>query len=190
VALDGFDVPAALVDLSRNVFLAWNERFLGKTRLLPDEIVRTRVDELLGFEWPGNLEPTECDSAPAPVHFVACTVKPAGTLSFGPGQAFKREDDFVLILLESQISSLTAEQFITGLREGKEEENERMRGAFKKILSRQVFSTLDTAQQLKEKLEKSGGAEKSDIQTIAQTIDHLSAAVGKALAEDGNPEAK
>ncbi len=179
-ALNFFAVPGALADLSRNRFLAWNPGFLEDAQLTPEEIRQTPVDQVIGLEWPAENEASECDTSPVPVHFVACAVRPAGSSRFKAGCAFKRADDFVLVLLDSQIDPAAAQEFLSGLSEGKKEENERVKSALGKVLAEELPAAVDAAKKINEKL---GGAAPSEesLQTITKTMQHLPEAVDQAL---------
>jgi hypothetical protein len=183
IALDTFSVPAALADLTTDAFFAWNKRFLDVTGLGEDEAARVRIGEIVTIEWPPATKAAKCETAPHPVHFVACTVRSVGTRTFAAGQAFKRDDDFVLILLDSQINAVRAEEFLEGLRQGKQEENRRLQAALKNILTDPASTTAEAAKELQGKLDRSDKLEQGDLKTIARAIEHLPKTVRQALSE-------
>ncbi len=182
-ALNFFAVPGALADLSQNRFLAWNPGFLEDAQLSAEEIRQTPVDQVISLEWPAENEASECEISPVPVHFVACTVRPAASRRFKTGCAFKRADDFVLVLLDSQIDPAAAEEFLSGLTEGKKEEKERVKSAVGKILAEKLPAAVDAAKKLNEKLDGAVPTEES-LQTITETMRHLPEVVDQALESD------
>ena len=98
--LNEYRLPRAIVHLGRDRFIAWNVSFQERTGYTAEQLHFAHLKDLVAFSEPG-AELAEDALQPTPgVHLVRCTTRCSGQEHFATGYAARRDDEFVLLMLD------------------------------------------------------------------------------------------
>ena len=181
-ALDYFCLPAALVDPTTDKFVSWNQSFLDGIEASRDELKMLGVEKLVSFSWNPANEKTGVADSNLPIYMGGCTVKAVAANRVEIGRAFKREDHFVLLILDSRARSLATADFLEGLALGKEQENERIKRRFHDFVNHHILLVSFEANSLTKKLRDEGVSGDPELSRLTKMLDDLMDAIPAALA--------
>jgi hypothetical protein len=172
MALDQFCLPAALIERSADRFAGWNKSFSEMVGLSPEELSVVKVKDIVQAEVPRS-EATECEEAPGPVHPGQCVLK--NTFGGGPISAkmFEREDGHALLLVDSNFSVETSEDFIRGLLIGQTDEKDRIREKFHDDLAPRMMAVAFAAESLADKAAEGQLQSPQELKNVADLISTL-----------------
>jgi hypothetical protein len=180
LALDQFCLPAALIERSADRFAGWNKSFSEMVGLSPEELSVVKVKDIVQAEIPRS-EATACDAAPVPVHPGQCVLKN----SFGGGpisaKMFEREDGHALLLVDSNFSVETSEDFLRGLLIGQTDENDRIRQKFHDDLAPRMIAVAFAAESLADKAAEGKLHSPQELRDVADLISDLVTGVHSTL---------
>lgn len=182
--LDQFCLPAALFARSTDQFVGWNKSFMEAIGLSTEEMRLVPVKEVLRMETP-TAEPTDCETAPTPVHPEKCVLKGA---SDGPpitARMFEREDGYSLLIIDADAAEQSNEDFIRGLLIGKTKEQDRMRQKFHDDVAPQIMAAAFATETLAEKVRQGAGQDPEELKRIADLITDLVGGIRMALGNNG-----
>jgi PAS domain-containing protein len=180
--LNEFNLPRAIVHLSRDRFIAWNGSFQERTGYSADQLRFAHLMDLLAFSEPES-ELAESTLQPTPgVQLVRCTTRCSGQEHFATGYAAKRDDDFVLVMLDVVNPSTGAIEDARLF--GKEEERNRILKLFHDKVSPKLLAAVFEVVNAKEKLEAKGLEESKVVARAADKLNETIDAVVSVLDPD------
>lgn len=182
--MNKFALPRAIADFERQLFVAWNPKFLEGTGFSEDEMKSSKPEELLalGESWfplsEGNGRPVEYTSCAARRPFGADPAR---------GFIVRSQGKIGYVMLDDFESS--SAQFEQGRNVGREEERNRIVRTFHEEVSSSLISALFLIETAKTELEE---AQLPQTETVAKASDALTEATEKietVLGEqDRHPE--
>lgn len=179
-ALDQFCLPAALIDRSADRFAGWNKSFGEMVGLSPEELSVVKVNDVVRAEAP-RFEATECDGAPAPVHPGQCVLKNVFGGEPISAKMFEREDGPALLLIDSNFSVETSEDFLRGLLIGQADEKDRIRQRFHDDLAPRMMAVAFAAESLADKAADGQPQSPQELRNVADLISNLVMGVRSTL---------
>jgi signal transduction histidine kinase len=185
-ALDQFCLPAALIDRSADRFAGWNKSFSEMVNLSSEELSLAKVSDVVRAEAP-RPEKTECESAPTPVHPGQCVLRKLSGGEPISAKMFEREDGPALLLVDSNFSVDTNEDFLRGLLVGQADEKDRIRQRFHDDLAPRMMAVAFAAQSLADKAADGQPQTPQDLRDVADLISNVVMGVRSSL-ESRNPE--
>ena len=183
--LDQFCLPAALIARSTDRFVGWNKSFMEAMGLSIEEISIVPVTEVLQMETP-TAEPSDCETAPAPVHPEKCVLK---AMSEGPpvtAKMFEREDGYSLLIIDANGAEQSNEDFIRGLLIGKTEEQDRIRQKFHDDVAPQIMAAAFATEVLAERVRQGANQDPEELKRIADLISDLVGGIRNSLGNRGS----
>jgi hypothetical protein len=178
--LDQFCLPSALFARTTDQFVGWNKSFMDATGLSTDEMRVVPVSEILRMETP-TTEPTECETAPAPVHPEQCILKTTSDGHPITAKLFEREDGYSLLIVDASTTEQSHEDFIRGLIIGKTEEQDRIRQKFHDDLTPQIMAAAFATESLAERARQGEDQDPEELKRIADLITDLVGGIRAAL---------
>ena len=136
--LDEFCLPAVLMHVGSDRFLAWNRNFLEAPGCGPEELRLLPVSELVVFGPSSPADIAECEESPAPVHLDPCTVRNIDTGRMLPGHAFRREDGYIFIMLDPGGIDSSRGTLAGAVLAGQQQERERVQKALHATVAQQL----------------------------------------------------
>jgi len=183
--LDQFCLPAALFARSTDRFVGWNKSFMEAMGLSIEEISIVPVTEVLQMETP-TAEPSDCETAPAPVHPEKCVLK---AMSEGPpvtAKMFEREDGYSLLIIDANGAEQSNEDFIRGLLIGKTEEQDRIRQKFHDDVAPQIMAAAFATEVLAERVRQGANQDPEELKRIADLISDLVGGIRNSFGNRGS----
>jgi PAS domain-containing protein len=180
--LNEFRLPRAILHVDRDRFIAWNESFRERTGYSAEQLHFALHKDLVVFSQPdpelpkGELEPTPG------VQLIRCTTRSSGQEHFATGYAAKREDGFVLLMLDVISPSTGAIQDARLF--GREEERNRILKLFHDNVSPKLLAPMFEVVNAKERLEAKGLEESKIVAKAADKLTETIDAVVSVLDPD------
>jgi hypothetical protein len=178
--LDQFCLPSALFARTTDRFVGWNKSFIEATEISADEMRVVPVSEILRMETP-TAEPSECETAPAPVHPEKCILKATSHGQPITAKLFEREDGYSLVILDGSAAEQSNEDFIRGLITGKTEEQDRIRQKFHDDVAPQIMAAAFATETLAERVRQGADQDPEELKRIADLISDLVGGIRVAL---------
>jgi hypothetical protein len=178
--LDQFCLPSALFARTTDRFVGWNKSFIEATEISADEMRVVPVSEILRMETP-TAEPSECETAPAPVHPEKCILKATSHGQPITAKLFEREDGYSLVILDGTTAEQSNEDFIRGLITGKTEEQDRIRQKFHDDVAPQIMAAAFATETLAERVRQGADQDPEELKRIADLISDLVGGIRVAL---------
>jgi signal transduction histidine kinase len=182
--LDDFCLPAAVAHLGRDRFVAWNQSFAEAVECSDDELKIAPAHEILSITVEAVGSGDECEQAPAPVHLEACTVKTPGQAEVRSGRAFRREDDYVFLILEPLLDN-DENSYTQGIIAGRQEERERLRMALHDSVSQHLVAAGFALEKAKTDLKKAGQPEPAEIASVQSALTAVGDAIKQVISANG-----
>jgi len=186
--LDQFCLPSALFARTTDRFVGWNKSFMDAIGLPTDEMSVVSVSEILRMETP-TAEPSECETAPAPVHPEKCILKATSDDQPITARLFEREDGYSLLIVDGNTADQSNEDFISGLIIGKTEEQDRIRQHFHDDVTPQIMAAAFATETLAQRVRQGADQDPEELKRIADLITDLVGGIRVALGNGGaNPQ--
>src|ERR1700760_4768821 len=109
-----FHFPAALGSLSDNRLLIWNEPFRQMAELSGSELAEVNLGSLIALDESYDGLPMQDGDSGKSVKFVPCVLKKFGRTQLVPGNAIRRDDGLLLVILNHPGSELASHDLIRG----------------------------------------------------------------------------
>ena len=183
--LDQFCLPAALIARSTDRFVGWNKSFMEAMGLSIEEISIVPVTEILRMETP-TAEPSDCETAPAPVHPEKCVLKAMSEGRPVTAKMFEREDGYSLLIIDANGAEQSNEDFIRGLLIGKTEEQDRIRQKFHDDVAPQIMAAAFATEVLAERVRQGANQDPEELKRIADLISDLVGGIRNSLGNRGS----
>jgi hypothetical protein len=170
--LDKFQIATAIGHISKDVFVTWNHAFEARLGLQEAEMQRVELRNIVVSDAPvveASAE-SESESSPRARLFTDCVVRiPNGRQILG--RSVRREDGFILVLLDHVSGNRGAEGYARGYLVGLEEENQRARRVVRENVSGNLLAASFAAENAKLKLEDEERPEAEDLERVTYLID-------------------
>jgi len=177
--LNEFRLPRAILHLERDSFIAWNESFRERTGYSDEQLHFAHHKDLVVFSEPDAELPQSTQEPTPGVHLIRCTTRCSGQEHFATGYAAKREDGFVLLMLDVINPSTGAVQDARLF--GREEERNRILKLFHDRVSPKLLAAVFEVVNAKEKLEAKGLEESKAVAKAADKLTETIDAVASVL---------
>jgi PAS domain-containing protein len=180
--LNEFRLPRAIMHLQRETFIAWNESFRERTGYSAEQLHFAHHKDLIIFS-ESEPDPPESTQEPTPgVQLIRCKTRCSGQEHFATGYAAKREDGFVLLMLDvvhPTTGAIEDARFF-----GREEERNRIIKLFHDQVSPKLLAAVFEVVSAKEKLEAQGLDESKAVAKAAEKLTETIDAVVSVLDPD------
>jgi len=180
--LDDFALPRALVDLTRQRFIAWNKTFLAKTGYSEEEIRALKPENLI-VQGESAFVPTDGGAHPD-VEFYPAALKTPKEEAAIPGHLVKSTGDFAYLMLE-ELDPNVSSTFTQGRLVGNEEKRKRVAQVFHEELSSGLLEAVFQIQLAKQKLEASGSPDAAHVAQASEILSETIDKMGEVLGEQG-----
>jgi len=171
VELDRFQIATAIGHISKDVFVHWNRSFEDRLGLKEREM---RGVELRSIIVPGApvVEASGANESSLPSGpFSDCIIRIPGDERQILGRSVRREDGFVLVILDPASGTRGIEEYARGYLFGQNDAKERSRQLVRDTVSGNLLAASFAAETAKQKLEDEGRPEAEDLERIAYLID-------------------
>jgi PAS domain-containing protein len=175
--LNEFRLPRAILHLNRETLIAWNESFRERTGYSAEQLHFAHYKDLVVFS---EADPDLPQSAQEPaqgVQLIRCTTRCSGQERFATGYAAKREDGFVLLMLD--VIDPTTGSIHDARLFGREEERNRILKLFHDRVSPKLLAAVFEVVNAKEQLEEKGLAESK---AVAKAADKLTETIDAVVS--------
>ena len=182
-ALNEFQLPRAIAHVEKDRFLAWNECFKSQTAYSDDELYSASLKELIDLGEPDSELLDSGLQASSDVQFVRFTLRKPHAAPSTTGYAAKRDDGFILLMLDvlNPASGAIEDARVFG----QEEERNRIMKLFHDEVSPKLLAAIFEVARAKEGLESKGLQDES--QSVSKASEKLSDAI-EAVVEVLDPE--
>lgn len=177
--LNEFRLPRAILHLNRETFIAWNESFRERTGYSAKHLHFAHHKDLIVFSEADPDLPASTQEPTPGVQLIRCTTRCSGQEHFATGYAAKREDGFVLLMLDAIDPTTGAVQDARLF--GREEERNRILKLFHDQVSPKLLAAVFEVVNAKEKLEAKGLEESKALAKAAQKLTETIDAVASVL---------
>jgi PAS domain-containing protein len=180
--LNEFRLPRAIVHLGRDHFIAWNVSFQERTGYSAEQLHFAHLKDLVVFSEPDPQLPEDALQPTPGVQLVRCTTRCSGQEHFATGYAARRDDDFVLLMLDVINPSTGAIEDARLF--GREEERNRILKLFHDRVSPKLLAAVFEVVNAKETLETKGLEESKVVAKAADKLTETIDAVVSVLDPD------
>jgi hypothetical protein len=177
--LNEFRLPRAILHLKRETFIAWNESFQERTGYSAEHLHFAHHKDLVVFSEPDPDLPESAQEPATGVQLIRCTTRCSGQEHFATGYAAKREDGFVLLMLD--VIDPTTGAIQDARLFGREEERNRILKLFHDRVSPKLLAAVFEVVNAKEKLEAKGLEESKAVAKAADKLTETIDAVASVL---------
>jgi len=167
--LSEFALPRAIVDFERNAFVAWNPRFLERTRCSEDEIKSGRPHELLSFG--DSWLPLSDENEGPKVEFISCAFRRSFGADPVPGYIVRSQSKIGYVMLD--VFASPSVQFDQGRIAGREEERNRIIKAYHEEVSSSMIAALFLVETAKSELEEAAEAVSKASEKLTETTEKI-----------------
>ena len=178
--LDEFALPRALVDFTRQRFVAWNQTFLARTGYSEEEIRALKPEHLI-LQGESPLAPEEA-SAHSVVEFYPAALKTPKEEAAIPGHLVKSTGDFGYLMLEELDPNISS-TFEQGRLVGSEENRKRIAQVFHEELSSELLAAAFQIHLAKQKLEASSSPDAARVAQASEILSETIEKIGEVLGE-------
>jgi PAS domain-containing protein len=167
-ALDEFRLPRAIVHVEQDRFIAWNKSFQERTGYSADELQVAHLKDLIVIGEPeAQFAESEQQSLPG-VQFARCTTRCSGQEHFATGYCAKREDGFMLLMVD--VINPTTGAIEDARIFGQQEERNRILQLFHDRVSSKLLVAAFEVQRAKVELEAKGLEEGRAVSKAAEKL--------------------
>jgi len=167
-ALDEFRLPRAIVHVEQDCFIAWNTSFQERTGYSADELQVAHLKDLIVIGEPDTqFAESEHQSLPG-VQFARCTTRCSGQEHFATGYCAKREDGFMLLMVD--VINPTTGAIEDARIFGQQEERNRILQLFHDRVSSKLLVAAFEVQRAKMELEAKGLEEGRAVSKAAEKL--------------------
>jgi PAS domain-containing protein len=180
--LNEFRLPRAILHLERETFIAWNESFRERTGYSAEQLHFAHHKDLVFFSEADPDQPQSSQEPTPGVQLIRCTTRCSGQEHFATGYSAKRDDGFVLLMLDVIHPTTGAIQDARLF--GREEERNRILKLFHDRVSPKLLAAVFEVVNAKEKLEAEGLEESKAVAKAAEKLTETIDAVASVLDPD------
>jgi PAS domain-containing protein len=167
-ALDEFRLPRAIVHVEQDRFIAWNESFQERTGYSADALQVAHLKDLIVIGEPdAQFAESEQRSLPG-VQFARCTTRCSGQEHFATGYCAKREDGFMLLMVD--VINPTTGAIEDARIFGQQEERNRIIQLFHDRVSSKLLVAAFEVQRAKVELDAKGLEERRAVSKAAEKL--------------------
>jgi hypothetical protein len=170
--LNEFALPRAIVDFERDVFVAWNSKFLEQTDYSEDEIKSAHPGEI--FTFAESWFPLSGEKEGQTVEFISSATKRAFGANPAPGYVVRSHGKIGYVMLDT--FDLPSAQFGQGQVVGREEERNRIVQAYHEEVSSSIIAALFLIETAKTELQE---ADLPQAEAVSKASDMLKEATDK-----------
>jgi hypothetical protein len=169
--LDRFQIATAIGHISSDAFVHWNRSFASRLGLDEEEMKTVELRNIIVTDAPVE-EAAERPSSPLPLGvFSDCVIRVPADERQILGQSVKRDDGFILVILEHVSGNRGIEEYARGYLGGQEEENHGARQVVQEAVSGNLLAASFAAENAKNKLEVEERPEAEDLKRVTYLID-------------------
>jgi signal transduction histidine kinase len=168
--LDKFQIATAIGHISKDVFVTWNRAFEARLGLDEAEMKEVELRNIVISDAPLVDASIESESLPGSEPFSDCVVRVPGGRQI-LGRSVRREDGFILVLLDNLSGNRGPEGYARGYLIGLEEEKQRARQVVHDSVSGNLLAASFAAENAKQKLEDHDRPEAEDLKRVTRLID-------------------
>jgi hypothetical protein len=168
--LDKFKVATAIGHTSKDVFVRWNRSFEERLGLDEDEMKRVELRNIIVPDAPVATVAPESAGPSSPSPFSDCVIRIPGNERQILGQSVRREDGFILVILDYPSGNRGTEEYARGYLVGQEAEKQRSRQILHDKVSGNLIAASFAAEQAKQSLENEGRPEAEDLQRVTDLV--------------------
>jgi hypothetical protein len=182
-ALNEFQLPRAIAHIENDRFLAWNECFKSQTGYSDEDLHSASLTEFIDLGEPASELPDSGLQASSNVQFVRFTLRKTHAAPSTTGYAAKRDDGFILLMLDvlNPASGAIEDARVFG----QEEERNRIMKLFHDEVSPKLLAAIFEVARAKEDLESKGLQDESE--SVSNASEKLNDAI-EAVVDVLDPE--
>jgi hypothetical protein len=177
--LNEFRLPRAILHLNRETLIAWNESFRERTGYSAEQLHFAHHKDLIVFSEADPDLPKSTQEPTQGFQLIRCSTRCSGQERFATGYAAKREDGFVLLMLD--VVDPTTGAIHDARLFGREEERNRILKLFHDRVSPKLLAAVFEVVNAKEKLEAKGIEESKAVAKAAEKLTETIDAVASVL---------
>jgi len=167
-ALDEFRLPRAIVHVEQDCFIAWNTSFQERTGYSADELQVAHLKDLIAIGEPDAQFAESEQHSLSGVQFARCTTRCSGQEHFATGYCAKREDGFILLMVD--VINPTTGAIEDARIFGQQEERNRILQLFHDRVSSKLLVAAFEVQRAKVELEAKGLEEGRAVSKAAEKL--------------------
>jgi hypothetical protein len=169
--LDRFQIATAIGHISNDAFVHWNRSFASKLGLDEEEMKTVELRNIIVTDAP-VVEASDRPSSPLPLGvFSDCVIRVPADERQILGQSVKRDDGFILVILDHLSGNRGIEEYARGYLGGQEEENHGARQVVQETVGGNLLAASFAAENAKNKLEDEERPEAEDLKRVTYLID-------------------
>jgi hypothetical protein len=169
--LDRFQIATAIGHISNDAFVHWNRSFPSRLGLDEEEMKTVELRNIIVTDAP-LVEASEQPIGALPVGlFSDCVIRIPADERQILGQSVKREDGFILVILDHVSGNRGIEEYARGYLVGLEEEKHRARQVVQETVGGNLLAASFAAENAKKKLEDAERPEAEDLKRVTYLID-------------------
>jgi hypothetical protein len=169
--LDRFQIATAIGHVSKDVFIHWNRSFEDRLGLKEREMRGVELRSIIVPDAP-VVEASGANESSLPSGpFSDCIIRIPGDERQILGRSVRREDGFILVILDPASGTRGTEEYARGYLSGQNDAKERSRRVVHDNVSGNLLAASFAAETAKQKLEDEGRPEAEDLERIAYLID-------------------
>lgn len=169
--LDRFQIATAIGHISKDVFIHWNRSFEDRLGLKEGEMRGVELRNIIVTDAPVVEVSGANESSLPAVPFSDCVIRVPGDERQILGRSVRREDGFILVILDSASGTRGTEEYARGYLFGQNDAKERSRQVVHHNVSGNLLAASFAAETAKQKLEDEGRPEAEDLERVTQLID-------------------
>jgi hypothetical protein len=168
--LDSFKVSTAIGHTSKDVFVRWNRSFAERLGLDENEMKTVELRNIIVPDAPVAPVLPESAGSSSPNPFSDCVIRIPGDERQILGRSVRREDGFILVILDHPSGNRGTEEYSRGYLVGQEAQKERSRQTFHDRVSGNLIAASFAAENAKQSLENERRPEAEDLQRVTDLI--------------------
>jgi hypothetical protein len=169
--LDKFQIATAIGHISKDVFIHWNRSFEDRLGLKEEEMRGVELCSIIVPDAP-VVEASGANENSLPAGpFSDCVIRIPGDERQILGRSVRREDGFILVILDPASGTRGTEEYARGYLFGQNDEKERSRQVVHDNVSGNLLAASFAAETARQKLEDEGRPEAEDLERVTYLID-------------------
>jgi hypothetical protein len=169
--LDRFQIATAIGHISNDAFVHWNRSFASRLGLDEEEMKTVELRNIIVTDAP-VVEASDRPTGALPIGlFSDCVIRIPADERQILGQSVKREDGFILVILDHMSGNRGIEDYARGYLVGLEEEKHRARQVVQETAGGNLLAASFAAENAKKKLEDEERPEAEDLKRVTYLID-------------------
>jgi hypothetical protein len=169
--LDRFQIATAIGHISKDVFIHWNRSFEDRLGLSEVEMRDVELRSIIVPDAPVVETSGATESSLSAGPFSDCVIRIPGDERQVLGRSVRREDGFILVILDPASGTRGIEEYARGYLLGQNDAKERSRQVVHDNVSGNLLAASFAAETAKQKLEDEGRPEAEDLERVTYLID-------------------